>query len=119
MKACLYEELEDQVVRCHLCHHRCLMTSVKKTGLQYVYIGNVFTEKGENTWCAHCNALQMCRTERGAPVQAIKEGIDGLSRDNDRPHRHAHVYGTLPHRCDISVRAPYRRPAALRLTRPL
>lgn len=63
MKACLYEELEDQVVRCHLCHHRCPMTSVKlsddigkKAGLKYVYIGNVFAEKGENTWCAHCNA---------------------------------------------------------------
>lgn|GEM_PF-2602361 len=25
MKACLYEALEDQVVRCHLCHHHCLI----------------------------------------------------------------------------------------------
>jgi len=25
--------------------------------LHHVYIGNVFTEKGENTWCANCNNL--------------------------------------------------------------
>jgi len=52
-------------------------------------------------------------------LKAIKGGIVGLLRDNNRPHRHAHVYGTLLHRCGIYVRAPCRRPAALRLTVPL
>ncbi len=46
----------------------------KKAGLQYVYIGNVFTEKGENTWCANCSALLIERWGYTVRLNHIVEG---------------------------------------------
>ena len=41
----------------------------KAKGLNYIYIGNIYTEKGENTYCPHCNELIIKRL--GFSIESI------------------------------------------------
>ena len=59
----------------------------KKAGLQYVYMGNVFTEKGETTWCAHCNALLIERWGYTVKLNHIVEGRCPIGKEIDRRPR--------------------------------
>jgi len=42
-------------------------------GLDYVYVGNISTEKGENTYCPKCSSLLVRRSGFSAEVLGVKE----------------------------------------------
>lgn len=46
----------------------------KSEGLQYVYIGNILSKKGQNTYCPKCDKLLIERTGYKILKQAIKDG---------------------------------------------
>ena len=46
----------------------------KAHGLEYVYIGNLVTEKGENTYCPGCGSLLVRRTGFQAEVTGVSDG---------------------------------------------
>ena len=46
----------------------------KKTGLNYVYIGNVRSHMGNNTYCHHCDNLLIQRTGFNTSIKAILSG---------------------------------------------
>ena len=45
-----------------------------KAGLKFVYIGNILTEKGENTYCPKCKKLLVARSGFGIVSNNIREG---------------------------------------------
>jgi len=45
----------------------------KAHGLDYVYVGNIVTERGENTYCPNCGSLLVRRTGFSAEIMDIKE----------------------------------------------
>lgn len=46
----------------------------QKAGLKFVYIGNIMTEKGENTYCPKCRKLLVARSGFGIVSNNIREG---------------------------------------------
>jgi len=46
----------------------------KKAGLHFVYMGNVVTQDGANTYCPHCQTVLISRSYQGIEVHA-KKGI--------------------------------------------
>lgn len=46
----------------------------KEKGLRYVYIGNIYTERGENTYCPNCNKLLIERIGFSIERRKIKNG---------------------------------------------
>ena len=45
----------------------------KAHGLDYVYVGNIVTERGDNTYCPNCGSLLVRRTGFSAEIMDIKE----------------------------------------------
>jgi pyruvate formate lyase activating enzyme len=48
------------------------LQAAKGKGLEYVYIGNMATEKGESTFCPKCGSLLIRRTGFTAEVVGVK-----------------------------------------------
>jgi pyruvate formate lyase activating enzyme len=46
----------------------------EKAGLKFVYVGNIITEKGENTYCPKCKKLLVARSGFGIVSNNIREG---------------------------------------------
>ncbi len=46
----------------------------KKTGLKYVYLGNVFDEEHESTYCPSCGSRLIKRRGMGAMIENLKNG---------------------------------------------
>ena len=49
------------------------MREGKAHGLDYVYVGNILTERGENTYCPDCGSLLVQRTGFSAALVGIKD----------------------------------------------
>ncbi|MCX6650238.1 MAG: AmmeMemoRadiSam system radical SAM enzyme [Methanomassiliicoccales archaeon] len=47
----------------------------KAKGLEYVYVGNMTSEKGENTYCPGCGSLLIKRTGFEAKAVGVKNGL--------------------------------------------
>jgi len=51
------------------------LNAAKAEGLEYVYVGNMTTEKGENTYCPSCGSLLVKRTGFEAEAIGVKHGF--------------------------------------------
>jgi pyruvate formate lyase activating enzyme len=49
------------------------MKEGKAHGLDYVYVGNIATERGENTYCPGCGSLLIRRTGFSTEIMGIKD----------------------------------------------
>lgn len=54
----------------------------KDVGLQFVYLGNMATDTGENTYCPHCGTLAVSRSGYNTTIEAVtpdgKCAVDGI-----------------------------------------
>jgi rubrerythrin len=72
-EALLYQKLDKEKVRCNLCAHHCIVHP-GKAGLNYVYIGNVSSDRDMDTKCPQCGYVLIERLGFGITQNDIKDG---------------------------------------------